>query len=607
MEKLKKSYFFLFIAIFVFLSHQIFFQNFFPNNNLKLGADYSIFLPQFIFGKIWFNNNYLSIPWFSPSFCCGLPFFGDLQTQFYTLPQLLFIIFSPIFALKLMFLLFSLTGFIGTFLLMNKSFKSNQYISLIAASIFLFNGFFNYRAIIGHITYLNFIFVPIYCFLLIKSFESYENKKKNIFYILISALIYSHIIQSSGGPPGIIITMSILFVISLYIYFSEKLKIIYNLFFSFFIGLLISSSKIIASLHFLKNFQRDYTPIFFKNYYDLTINFFQSLFLFPSAKFNFDIVNSLPYKVQVHEIEFGITVVPLIMFAIFIGFIKKIKFKKISLIKFIALFAIFLLIFFVASINIIDSYFGIFFRSLPLIKHSWVNFRFIAILILPLIIVSSLMINKVFLKENTIKIFTILCLSIILFQNYIYDKSYYHKQNYNAKNIEILSDDKERIKNLKIENIVLIADKNKKPVITIQRNNLFIYKLSPMFCSQPIFGYKLEKMPKNFTFDKIKKIDDNFFYYTGDPKLIINERLNFFNPSCFIFPNENNCKPGDLFHKNQINELENFLNYKKFNFQISNIQKIFNIISILSVIFTFSYLLFYIYQKYLLKIKNKTL
>ena len=71
------------------------------------------------------------------------------------------------------------------------------------------------------------------------------------------------------------------------------------------------------------------------------------------------------------------------------------------------------------------------------------------------------MINKVFLKENTIKIFTILCLSIILFQNYIYDKSHYHNQNYNAKNIEILSDDKERIKNLKIENIVLIADKNK--------------------------------------------------------------------------------------------------------------------------------------------------
>jgi len=234
-------------------------------------------------------------------------------------------------------------------------------------------------------------------------------------------------------------------------------------------------------------------------------------------------------------------------------------------------------------------------------KHSWVNFRFMAIIILPIIIVSSLLINKIIIKEHIIKIFTILCLSIIIFQNYIYDKSHYHNQNYNPKNIETFSKNKERIKNSKIENIVLIADKNKNPVITIQRNNLFIHGLSPMFCSQPIFGYNLEKMPKNFKFNKINQIDEKFFYYTGSPKLVTEEKLNFFNPSCFIFPNENNCKPGDLFKKNQINQLENFLNYKKFNFKISNIQKIFNLISILTIIIVLSYIIYYFYIKFFLK------
>ena len=390
-------------------------------------------------------------------------------------------------------------------------------------------------------------------------------------------------------------------VLSIYIYNNEKFKIIYNLFFSFLIGLLISSSKIIASLYFLKNFQRDYTPIFFKSYYDLIINFFQSFFLFPNTKFNSDIINKLPYKIQIHEIEFGITIVPLIMFAIFIVCIKKIKLEKISLIKLISLLGIFLLIFFTISINIVDSYFGNFFRSLPLIKESWVNFRFIAILILPLIIIPSLMVNKIILKENTIKIFTVLCLSIILLQNYIYDKSLYHKQNYNPKNIEIFSDDKQKIKNLKIKNIVLIADKYKKPVINIQRNNLFIYEMSPMFCSQPIFGYNLEKMPKNFVFDKINKIDENFFYYTGDPKMIRKNNLNFFNPSCFLFPKENNCKPGDLFLKSQFNELENFLKYKTFKFKISYIQKIFNLISIVSIIIIFSYIIYYFFIRFFKK------
>ena len=148
MQFLKKNYLFCILAIFTLLIHKLIFQKFFPNNSSYLGHDYSLKLPNLIFGKIWFNNNFLSIPWFSPSFCCGTPFFADPQTMYYSFQQLLFIIFSPLVALKISFLFFSLIAFIGTFLLMYKAFKVNIYIALISAALFLFNGFFNYRAII---------------------------------------------------------------------------------------------------------------------------------------------------------------------------------------------------------------------------------------------------------------------------------------------------------------------------------------------------------------------------------------------------------------------------------------------------------------------------
>ena len=68
-----------------------------------------------------------------------------------------------------------------------------------------------------------------------------------------------------------------------------------------------------------------------------------------------------------------------------------------------------------------------------------------------------------------------------------------------------------------------------------------------------------------------------------------------------MFPYENNCNPGDLFKKNQINHLEKFLNYKPFEFQMSKPQIIFNYISFISFIITIVYLIYYLVKKFLLK------
>ena len=219
------KYEFYFILIIIFAVHQIIFLKFFPNSQGLLGHDYEWFLPYFIFGKIWFKNNLLTIPWFTPSFCCGTPFYADPQTMFYSIQQIFFILFEPIFALKLMIIYFSLIAYLGMFFLLKRSFNFSDYASLLGATIFIFNGFFVYRAIVGHVAYLNFVLIPFYCFFL---FENIINKNKylKIVSLLVSALIFASFFHSGSGPIMPLI-LSVIIVVLIFFYFKlNSFKII---------------------------------------------------------------------------------------------------------------------------------------------------------------------------------------------------------------------------------------------------------------------------------------------------------------------------------------------------------------------------------------------
>ena len=117
------------------------------------------------------SKNFLDIPWFSPSFCCGT-LYSDPQTSFYSVQQIFYLIFEPVLATKILFSYFSFFGFYGMFLLLRKNFNISLLVSYLGATLFLFNGFLVYRSIVGHIAYINFSLIPIYCFLLIESFTN---------------------------------------------------------------------------------------------------------------------------------------------------------------------------------------------------------------------------------------------------------------------------------------------------------------------------------------------------------------------------------------------------------------------------------------------------
>ena len=225
LSKFKNNLIFYLFFITILIFHQIVFQQFFPNSKGLLGHDYSQYIPNLIFGKIWFYNNFLSIPWFAPSFCCGIPFFSDPNTAYYSIPQFIFLIFNPILSIKITFFTMSLLGYIGMYLLLRKNFKFDRYIALLCASLFLFNGFFVYRAIAGPL--ISYVLVPLYCFFLIKSFENYQ-RKINYIYLVISSIFFAHFFHSGSGSVILIILTSITCVLLFYSQLIKNFKIFIN-------------------------------------------------------------------------------------------------------------------------------------------------------------------------------------------------------------------------------------------------------------------------------------------------------------------------------------------------------------------------------------------
>ena len=483
---LNNRYFFLFIFFSILLIHQFIFQQFFPNPEGFLGHDYEQFIPNLMFGKIWFYKNFFSIPWFTPSFCCGIPFYADPNTLYYSIPQIIFLIFNPDFSIKLIFFIFSFVAYIGMFLLIKKNFKFNTYVALLCASLFLFNGFFVYRAIAGPL--LTYVFVPLYCFLLICSYEEKLKKSLSYVYLIFSSLLFANFIHSGSGSVILLILASILSILLFYSKFVESFKIFINFFLSLFFGMLISLSKITAVLFFLGNFPRQYPATEFNSFFSFTKNIFLSFFLNPNEKyFNENVTSMFPFGV--HEMEYGVSIVPIIIVLLLLFFFKKRKIKlNYNNIVFLSLSFLFFLIPFFLNINFFNQYEII--SKIPILKSNWVRFRWIAIYILPIIIISGIIIQSLNLSVVKKNYLSITLIFVLLTQNILKDKTWHLKdQSYNIKNAVDFS--------LKLKNGVspeiigpaILIDKFNSIKKVDYKNDMFFYSWSPLTCYQPIFGY----------------------------------------------------------------------------------------------------------------------
>ena len=473
------------------------------------------------------------------------------------------------------------------------------------ASLFLFNGFFVYRAIPGHVGYLSYVFIPLYCYFLISSFETHS-RRSSIIYLILSSIVFANFFHSGAGPIIFIIFTSILAVLIFYSQFVRSLKFFFNFALSLFFGILISLSKISAVLFFLNNFPRRYPATEFHSFISFIKTFFLSFFLKPNEKYFNDNVTSLSsfgvndvdsfdFQFGVHEMEYNVSLVPIILL-FFIFFLRKKIFKlNYYNVQFLFLIVIIFLIPILLNVNFLNQFQLI--EEIPILNSTWVRFRWMSIYILPIIIISGLIIQNLNFNISQKKYLAIIMIFVLLAQNFIKDKSlHFNDQSYDTKNVIDFS---LKIRTDKIPEILgpaILMDEFDNPKTVNYKNDMFFYSYSPLTCYQGMFGYDLRQLPaQQIRFDSKLILSGGSYMLYANKLSEHNGRLNLFNPSCFLFPEENNCLPGDTFKISDKEKLIKFANYKKFEFKQNKFQIISNYISIFSFIGCLLYLIYHFF------------
>ena len=132
-----------------------------PGFGPMYAADYSLHMPNLLAGYFHFlANGPLSVPWFSPAECGGVPFIADLNVAFYSLPQVLTLVVDPANAVRATFVVFAALGLVGFAVLLRSRFGASPWAAATAAVLFLFNGFFVVRMAVGHLTFHPFMLAP---------------------------------------------------------------------------------------------------------------------------------------------------------------------------------------------------------------------------------------------------------------------------------------------------------------------------------------------------------------------------------------------------------------------------------------------------------------
>ncbi|MCK5451521.1 MAG: hypothetical protein KAI70_07135, partial [Candidatus Omnitrophica bacterium] len=170
------------------------FRHYFPNVNGNMGHDYSFFLPALLDGYFWFHKNgLLEIPWFTPSFCGGSLNYININNGYYTLPQFITFFTDPVTAVRLTFVIFAGIGLSGFYFLLRRAFFFSPAGSYLCATLFLFNGFYAHRMIVGHLGYFSFMLLPFITFFLLRPIpDEYPSRVRQlIFDILFSGLLFA--------------------------------------------------------------------------------------------------------------------------------------------------------------------------------------------------------------------------------------------------------------------------------------------------------------------------------------------------------------------------------------------------------------------------------
>lgn len=564
--------------------YHLFLRQFFPVSLGQLGHDYSLGIPALVDGFLWFSRNGLfSTPWFSPSFCGGQAFFADPQSAYFSIPQFLTFVMEPVKAVYWSHLLMAGVGFAGMFLFSYVCLGATRWAALAAATVFMFNGFYSHRMIVGHLGYQPFMLTPLVAYFL--AAPARERTAMWWSYVGLAGLGIAYWLQA--GLTTLMVP-SALAVVGLVL----TLEILKGGFLCSAIGrgvlgatlaLLICASKLVASLHLVMRFPRTEYPMpGFDSFWDVIQVVFSGLFY--SSQRTYEVAlplwRNMQWAALPHELAFGVTIVPFCLFVAAFGAwglrVARSKWEgRIDKGKAGACVGLIAILIFPLLLLYYSPGWNAVLKSIPIVGSTTSPMRWIIIYIPLMALWLAVSIDSI----ESRRIAAVACIVGVPLLNWFEERSFYFDQaTYDPSSVEIYYRDVARGSVLPRIEAIRAASSEEK--FGSRDMNALAHGYSPLYCYNPLYGYRLEKF-------RPEPLRDGGVLESSLPGY-----LNIRNPACLLYPQENGCRLWDPFRNNMRDAAASFADYRGFAFNVPRIQSIANGLtwfgSILGVVFIFS-------------------
>lgn len=552
------------------------------NNDLpKVGHDYGFFLPRMLDTHLHHRVNGLEIQWYTANFGAGTPAYPNPQYVQYSLPQLLMFIVNPWTALMLSLIIYSAIGFVSFYLFLHEEMGWISNASALGASFILVNGFFIEHAIVGHAGFQHFPLLGSILYL------AFTKRLGALPAGILMGLLIALIVNQAGFVNLVIFIFSLLILLPLIYLLRTELfgqKLFATLITGGISAVLLSISKVSAVMAFMRSFPRfiedDYGVTYLQGILGMIRQLTGFIFVVPGYLLTgHDLEGISAYFQRGAGEQFGIWetnifISPSLLFLLVAGmryFVSSVYKNRWSLTRYKAITAIllFLAAWLVVDMTLAQGWLYNLLKPLPVLRSLHANVRFTSAWIYPFALLGAYIFHQIFKDSRTGSSRAFLLLggsTVAVLGLYLAVPQDVHNRSFNLESALPIYTQIDNGKNFTIRNVIEATDME-----------AFRRESSNLALQDPMFGYEGEYFEPKAVQGPVLKVQDGHYNMT--------------NPAGYVFPEENNVRPFDLFREDQKAELELFLHHEQPTLEISSWQKIANVLSLVALILSLLYLM----------------
>lgn len=554
--------------------HGIFGQ-FFPTRNNTLGHDWH-WLPGYLFsyasylreGVPFFADGILFKASANPAVCHAVASFG-LNFPRNPFDVLVWAGISPLAIVYTQFLSFAALGYWGMLALLRHSFGLGWPAAILGAGLFMFNGFYAHRIVIGH-GYFAVMLLPLITFFLTYglSRQSHAHSLGNFFWGVCGGLAAYYALMFG---VQVIIAGSLLVVLGILAIWSYRTNVFrpliiramwagviaVGLSFPILYGTFSSSVTANAIAQRVA-----YSLPVFRDIWGTLYVLVQILFIAPDGieQIYRDRIVNLSIAQQRHELEFGVGIVPLIVLVVFL--LKLLArwlrsdvwwmFRPTGTQLFLLALLIGVLAFPVVYTTNFPGLLPII-KNTPIINATTSPQRSYLVFVVLLPIFSSLAFQSLSRGRRHAHVLVVFLLALVVVQAASKDRSFYHNQPYDPLPVlqvhQVLRETRQPLPPIETINILVDPAGNFLHDQMVEAN-LFLQGIQHLGCYIPFYN--------SVPIELLGKLHPGSIW---DEE---NGYLNIKNPACNAWPRENNCIPGEHFRVEQKPWVERYVRYGRF-------------------------------------------